>query len=196
MENLDDILHIKGNNVKPAPGKILISEPFLYDHYFKRSVVLLADHNKEGSFGVIINKPMAVDFNEVVKDFPGFVDDLYLGGPVSTNNLFYVHTLGDQITDSVPIRKDLFWGGDVERIKELLLLGKLNKHNIRFFVGYAGWMPRQLDMELKRDSWLVADITTHQMMHDDVDNLWKDSLLRLGDKYRHWLNFPSEPALN
>jgi putative AlgH/UPF0301 family transcriptional regulator len=98
MENLDDILHIKGNNVKPAPGKILISEPFLYDHYFKRSVVLLADHNKEGSFGVIINKPMAVDFNEVVKDFPGFVDDLYLGGPVSTNNLFYVHTLGDQIT--------------------------------------------------------------------------------------------------
>ena len=123
MENLDDILHIKGNNVKPAPGKILISEPFLYDHYFKRSVVLLADHNKEGSLGVIINKPMAVDFNEVVKDFPGFADDLYLGGPVSTNNLFYVHTLGDQITDSVPIRIDLFCGGDVERIKELLLLG-------------------------------------------------------------------------
>ncbi|HZK08158.1 MAG TPA: YqgE/AlgH family protein [Bacteroidales bacterium] len=196
MENLDDILHIKGNKVKPAPGKILISEPFLFDHYFKRSVVLLADHNKEGSFGVIINKPMAVDFNEVVKNFPGFGDDLYLGGPVSTSNLFYIHTLGDQIIDSVLIRKGLYWGGDVERIKELLLLGQLNKHNIRFFVGYAGWMPRQLDMELKRDSWLVADITTRQIMHGSAENLWKDSLLRLGDQYRHWINFPSEPSLN
>jgi len=72
MENFDDLIKIKTNNIRPGPGKILISEPFLYDYYFRRSVVLLAEHNKDGSFGVIINKPMSLKFDEVVKDFPDF----------------------------------------------------------------------------------------------------------------------------
>ncbi|MFP4471488.1 MAG: YqgE/AlgH family protein [Bacteroidales bacterium] len=196
MENFDDIIKIKTNNIKPTRGKILISEPFLFDYYFRRSVVLLAEHNKEGSFGVIINKPMNVSFNEVVKNFPEYESKVYLGGPVKTDSLFFLHTYGEIVENSMPVIDGLYWGGDLEKIKEMLLLGQLDEDGIRFFIGYAGWMPKQLDMELKRDSWLVSKFTTDQILSLDPDKMWETSLLELGKKYRHWTNFPSEPTLN
>jgi len=196
MENFDDLIRIKTNDVKPESGKILISEPFLLDYYFKRSVVLLAEHNKEGSFGVIINKPMAVSFNEVVKDFPDYDARVFLGGPVKTDSLFYIHTLGNQIDDSLPVVDGLYWGGDLERVRELILLGQLNDSNFRFFIGYSGWMPRQLDKELKRDSWLVSHLSSKDVMNAATETLWQDVVSDLGAKYRHWTKFPSEPTLN
>jgi len=196
MENFDDLIRIKTNNIKPGRGKILISEPFLFDYYFKRSVILLAEHNKEGSFGVIINKPMAVSFNEVVKDFPTFDARIFLGGPVKTDSLFFLHTLGDSIDDSIPVLEGLYWGGELERVRELILLGQLNDSNFRFFIGYSGWMAHQLDNELNRDSWLVSTLNANQIMNAQSNLLWQDSLLDLGEKYRHWTIFPTEPTLN
>jgi putative transcriptional regulator len=196
MENFDDLIKIKTNNIRPGPGKILISEPFLYDYYFRRSVVLLAEHNKEGSFGVIINKPMSLRFDEVVKDFPDFGAKIYLGGPVSTDSLFFIHTLGETISGSLPILDGLYWGGDLEQVKTMITLGQMNTDSIRFFVGYSGWMPRQLSNELKRDSWLVSKLTANQVMHSDPDALWKESVKELGRQYASWTLLPTDPGLN
>jgi putative transcriptional regulator len=196
MENFDDLIRIKTNDLKPGPGKILISEPFLFDYYFKRSVVLLAEHNSEGSFGVIINKPLTMNFNEVVRNFPEFKAKVFLGGPVKTDNLFYLHTLGDIVENSLPILEGLYWGGDLERVKELITLGMINDDNIRFFIGYSGWMSKQLDSELKRDSWLVSSINADRIMYGKTETLWHDTVYEMGEKYRHWINFPPEPALN
>lgn len=196
MENFDDILKVKTNNLKPGRGRILISEPFLYDYYFKRSVVLLAEHNREGSFGVIINKPMGLGFDEVVKDFPEFVGKVYLGGPVKTDSLFFIHTMGDEIENSMPIIKGLYWGGDLDKVKEMIVLNQLNDDNIRFFIGYSGWMPKQLDNELKRDSWLVSNMPAEEIMLSNPDLMWKKSVLEIGGRYKIWTNFPAEPTLN
>lgn len=196
MENFDDLIKIRTNNVRPGPGKILISEPFLYDYYFKRSVVLLAEHNKDGSFGVIINKPLVMSFDEVVKDFPDFTAKVYLGGPVSTDSLFFIHTLGELIKNSLPIIDGLHWGGDLEQVKNMINFGHLNEHNIRFFIGYSGWAAKQLDMELKRDSWLVSKLTADQVMNSNPDDMWKTSLRQLGREYSSWTNFPSDPEMN
>ncbi len=196
MEEFNDIIKIKTNNVRPGPGKILISEPFMFDYYFKRAVVLLAEHNKEGSFGVIINKPMAVSFNEVIKEFPAFSAKIYLGGPVKTDSIFFIHTLGDEIEDSMPIVKGLYWGGDLNQVKEMILLNKVDESNLKFYIGYSGWMPKQLDMELKRDSWVVSTINSDQVMSADPDKLWKDTLLNLGGDYKMWTKFPTEPTMN
>jgi putative transcriptional regulator len=196
MENFDDLIKIKTNNVKPGPGKILISEPFLYDYYFKRSVVLLAEHNKDGSFGVIINKPLVMNFDEVVKDFPDFTAKVYLGGPVSTDSLFFIHTLGEIIENSLPIIEGLHWGGDLEQVKTMIRLGQLGEENIRFFIGYSGWAAKQLDMELKRDSWLVSTLNADQVMNSNPDEMWKSSLRQLGRDYSNWTNFPSDPGMN
>jgi len=196
MTDINDILKIKTNDIKPAKGKILISEPFLIDYYFKRSVVLLAEHNEEGSFGLILNKQVDLVLSDVLHDFPEFGAPVYLGGPVKTDSLYFIHTLGDRLENSLEITEGLYWGGDIEVVKELIILNKINSKEIKFFVGYSGWVSKQLEGELARNSWLVASIKAKQVMEANPDKLWKDSLKKLGKEYAYWANFPSDPIMN
>ena len=196
MADLNDILKIRSNNIKPSRGKVLISEPFLIDYYFKRSVVLLAEHNEEGSFGLIINKPVDMKLGDVVKDFPEFDSQVYLGGPVKTDSLFFIHTRGDLIEESMKILNGLYWGGDIDHVKELITIGKLQPDEIKFFVGYAGWISKQLDGELARNSWLVSNIKAEQVMQMNTERLWKSTIKQLGGDYSYWTNFPNDPAMN
>jgi putative transcriptional regulator len=196
MTDINDILKIKTNDIKPAKGKVLISEPFLNDYYFKRSVVLLAEHNDEGTFGLILNKQVELELHDVLQDFPEFGAQVYLGGPVKTDSLYFIHTLGQQLENSLEILDGLFWGGDIEAVKELITLGSITAREIKFFVGYSGWVSKQLDAELARNSWLVTSIKARQIMESNPDSLWKDSLKKLGGEYAYWTNFPSDPVMN
>ena len=196
MANIDKILKIKTNNIKPSKGKILISEPFLIDFYFQRSVVLLAEHNEEGSFGLVINKPVDIKLDEVISDFPKFDANVCLGGPVKTDSLYFVHTLGNLIEGSLEIFNGLYWGGDIEIIKELILLNQIKPKDIKFFVGYSGWVSDQLDDELKRNSWLVSKTTTNQVMKMLGEKMWKSEVKKMGPEYAYWINFPSDPTQN
>lgn len=196
MPDLSDILKIKSNNIRPAKGKILISEPFLADYYFKRSVVLLAEHNEDGTFGLILNKPVNMDFNEVIKDFPFFEAPVFLGGPVKTDSLFFIHTLGKIIDDSLEIMEGLYWGGDIEMVKELITINRIAPNEIRFFAGYSGWVSQQLQGELDRNSWVVSTIRPELVMNSDPETLWSNALTDLGGEYSHWINFPSDPGMN
>lgn len=187
---------MKSTNILPAAGTILISEPSLKDFYFARSVVLIAEHNEEGSFGIILNKPVDINFNDIVKDFPPYDGKVFLGGPVSTKNLFYIHTKGDLIENSQALGKDLFWGGNIEDVKMLLDSKILDSNSIRFFVGYAGWSENQLNDELKTDSWIVANADHKQLISYQPDMMWAKVLQDLGGDYAMWANFPIDPALN
>jgi len=196
MSDIENLIKIKTNNIKPGKGKLLISEPFLLDYYFKRSVVLLAEHNEEGSFGIIMNKPVSAKFNEIVKNFPEFKAQLYLGGPVKNDSLFFIHTLGDRIEGSLEIIGGLYWGGNIEAIKEMITLNILNPADIRFYIGYSGWNANQLDAELKRNSWVVSRAKVDQLLNTQPNKLWSLSLQNLGKEYALWTNFPSDPSMN
>lgn len=196
MGKIDDIIKIKTNNIKPARGKILISEPLLMDYYFKRSVVLLAEHNDEGSFGVIMNKPLSVKLNEVIKDFPEFDSEIYLGGPVESDSLFFIHTLGDKIEGSQEIIDGIYWGGEMESIKEMISLDLIKPEEIRFYIGYSGWSPKQLDEELVKNSWVVSLEKASYLLNTKPSILWKLSLEKLGEVYSQWTKFPDDPMLN
>lgn len=196
MNDFGDSIKIKTNNIEPSKGRILISEPFLLDNFFKRSVVLLAEHNEEGTFGVIINKPVEAKFNEIVKDFPDLDAQLYLGGPVQSDGLFFIHTMGEVIPESMEIIEGLYWGGDIETVREMITLNKLDEDNIRFYIGYSGWGPQQLNDELKRNSWVVSNINTEQLLNTRPNALWKRSLMRLGGDYALWPKFPDDPSSN
>ena len=155
--NIDsDIFKIQSNNVLPSRGKILISEPFLRDVTFGRSVVLLIDHTEEGSMGLIINKQLPIFVNDIIKEFK-YIEDipLYKGGPIATDTLFYLHTLAD-ISGAIPISKGLFLNGDFEEIKRYILQGNQVDRYIRFFLGYSGWESEQLSTELRENTWLVS----------------------------------------
>jgi len=196
MSDIHDILKIKTNNLKPSKGKILISEPFLIDYYFKRSVVLLAEHNEEGSFGLIINKPVDMHISDILQDFPEFNAPVYLGGPVKTENLYFIHTKGEIIEESLEILNGLYWGGDIEHVRELIAIGKLTPSDIKFFVGYSGWVSKQLEGELAKNSWLVSKIKAQQVMDMNATDMWDAVIKSLGRDYAYWTNFPSDPALN
>jgi putative transcriptional regulator len=186
----------KRTNVLPAAGRILISEPLLQDFYFRRSIVLLADHSDEGTFGLIINKPVDVRFNDVIKGFPNYKGSIYLGGPVQTSTLYFVHTMGDMIEGSMKILDGLYWGGDIEQVKEMMTLNQLTSHNIRFFIGYSGWVSNQLDRELDENSWVVWSANTELLIKSNPENLWRDLVKSLGPDYAIWANYPTDPLMN
>src|ERR1035437_8936677 len=88
---------------KPEQGKLLLSEPFSADPNFKRTVVLLAQHDEEGSVGFVLNRPMNLKLERIIDEFKGCKLPVWDGGPVQRDSLFYIHTLGDAIPDSIPI---------------------------------------------------------------------------------------------
>lgn len=180
---------------EPKQGIILISEPSLQDFYFRQSVVLLAEHNEDGTFGVIINKPLEARLSDVVKDFPGLDFPVYLGGPVKTDSIFFLHTLPD-IPGSLQIMKGLFWGGELNLIRALMERSELTEENIRFYVGYSGWHPHQLDREISEKSWVLSHTTAEEVISNAPETLWSTYLKNMGRDYAIWAHFPPDPSLN
>lgn len=196
--NIDtDIFKIESNNVLPSRGKILISEPFLRDATFGRSVVLLVDHTIEGSMGLIMNKRLPFILNQIVKEFEQVKEEIliYKGGPLSPDTLFFIHTL-PQIPDTLPIRKDFYLNGDFEAIKKYILDDNPVKGNIRFFLGYSGWDGDQLEQEIKENTWLIGKGEIPDLLGGKISSMWKSSLGKLGAKYETWSRFPQIPSLN
>jgi putative transcriptional regulator len=195
--NIDfDIFKIRDNNIKPHRGCVLISDPFSQDLYFKRSVVLLSEYNDDGAIGFILNKPTDESLNNILEDFEGVDIKVSVGGPVSTDTVHFIHTLGENIPNSVNIFENLFWGGDFNKIKDNVSEGIAKNDDIRFFVGYSGWQPNQLEMEIKNNFWLVSDFNVFEIMKMRSKDLWKYALGKLGDTYKQWLNYPENPYLN
>ena len=163
MELDIDFFSIENNKVAKQ-GRVLISEPFLNDTYFRRSVVLLTEHSEEGSVGFVLNKPVALSVDDVLTDFPEIDTEVSIGGPVNTNTIHYIHTLGDTIPNSVKVFNNLYWGGDFDVIKQMISDGQIKGSEIRFFLGYAGWSPKQLENELSENAWLVSEMKAEQIM--------------------------------
>lgn len=196
MEDNLDIFKIKTNNIAPKKGRILIAEPFLSGNYFNRSVVLLVAHSEKGAVGFILNKKVDFPIQDVFPDFPEFDADVYLGGPVSTDSVYFLHKLGDKLPGSIHVLEDLYWGGDFEVLKHDIKKGKINASEIRFFLGYSGWDAGQLEDELKEDSWLVTDVQQEAIMRELSESSWVDFVKKAGSRYSVWENFPENPALN
>lgn len=194
-DNLD-IFKIKTNNIAPQKGRILIAEPFLGGNYFNRSVVFLVAHSEKGAVGFILNKKVDFPIQDVFADFPEFDAEVYLGGPVATDSIYFIHRLGDALPGSIHVLGDLYWGGDFEILKRDIRKGIINPKDIRFFLGYSGWDAGQLEDELKEDSWLVTDVEQESVMKRLDENSWLDFVKGAGSRYSVWENFPENPSLN
>lgn len=188
---LDRRFQIHSNSLDPKQGDILISEPLMNDFHFGRSVVLLVDHSEtDGTFGVIVNKKLDVNVNQLVDDFPDFDAPVYLGGPVADDQIFFMHTLGSLIPDACEIIDGLFWGGDNKTLNTLIATGIANEDNVRFFLGYSGWESGQLVDELVRNSWLVSHVNTETLLTTSTSEMWDTFVSHLGKDYEMWKRFP------
>lgn len=183
-------------NIPPATGRILISEPFLADPYFKRTIVLLCEHNKQGSFGFVLNKFVNLKIEDLLEGFPPFKTRISVGGPVQSNNMYYIHTHGDKIQGALKIKDNVYMGGDFEQMQNLVSTDVIKPNDIRFFIGYSGWDENQLEKELEEKSWFVTDITSSQIMDTSALNLWETILKSMGSDYELLTQFPEDPSLN
>jgi len=191
-----DLFTILPEDKIPEKGKILISEPFLPDTFFNRTIVYLVDHNAEGSVGFILNKKLEIKVSDAISGFDSWQEYLSMGGPVAPDTLHYLHNLGDKIPQSVLVDENIYWGGDIDFIRGLISKGKLDNTQIRFFLGYSGWSAGQLERELKENSWVIAKVKTDIVLNNPVDNTWKKVLRGLNNKYRMWADFPESPDMN
>ena len=192
----EELFKIQSNTLNPKIGDVLISEPFMNDYSFRRSVILLIDHNEEGSLGVVINKRLSIPFNVIVLGFPEFNADVYLGGPVETNRVFFIHTIGELIPDSVKISSGLYWSGNVNALKAMIKNDLIKPHEIKFFVGYAGWDGGQLRNELKANTWIVGRFSAKQLFQTAPGKMWSRFTKEMGEKYSLWSKFPVNPSDN
>lgn len=191
-----NIFRIETNHVDPKQGNILIAEPFLAGSYFNRSIILLATYTENGAVGFILNKKVDYPVEDLFLNFPDFDSEIHIGGPVGTDSVYFIHTLGNVIPGSIYIKENLYWGGDFDSLKLQIKLGMVNPHQVRFFLGYSGWEAGQLEEEIKENSWLVADIPQADLMTIDENEMWVESVRTMGGKYIMWENFPENPSLN
>ena len=188
---------VNDNLIEPGPGDLLISEPYLPDPNFERTVVLICENDENGTVGFVLNRRSNSVFSDVIVDASHFDVPLYVGGPVQHNTLHFVHKDIIEMKSGKFLGERLVWGGDFNRLLTLIDTHQIDKKNYRFFVGYSGWSPGQLLEELKTKSWIVYQNTDENLIFDfSSKDLWKKVLTEMGGKYRLISNYPIDPRLN
>ena len=180
----------------PAPGSILVAEPPMADPNFRRAVILLCEHNLEGSFGLVLNRPSGVALSEATDLALTFDADLWIGGPVQPDTLHYLHPYGDHVDDALPVLEGVHWGGTFEAVREGIEAERFDGDRFRFFVGYSGWGPGQLDHEVDEGAWIVLDGDPEIAFAESDDAMWRTLLRQMGGEYALLSTFPDDPRMN
>ncbi|GHA95650.1 MULTISPECIES: YqgE/AlgH family protein [Streptomyces] len=196
--------------VSSLTGRLLVATPALADPNFDRAVVLLLDHDEEGSLGVVLNRPTPVGVGDILASWAGLTgepDVVFQGGPVSLDSALGVAVIpGDE---GAPPGSRLRTGGgepigwrrvhgaiclvDLDAPPELLAaaLGSL-----RIFAGYAGWGPGQLETELTDGAWYVVESEPGDVSSPRPENLWRAVLRRQRSELAMIATYPDDPSLN
>jgi putative transcriptional regulator len=182
--------------IEPAPGILLIADPFLKDPNFLRTVVFLCEHKEEGSFGFVLNRMYENTLDELIPGLEGQKLPVYYGGPVQMDTIHFLHQYPEEIPGGQEVIKGVYWGGDFEAVISLLNTQAADLNRIRFFIGYSGWGSGQLGEEMTEKTWLTVKANRKLIFHTDPSEVWKDSLKYLGGDYEMMVNFPIDPQLN
>lgn len=150
MKNIDSrhLFDIKVLHRDITPGSMLVAEPFLREGYFNHAVIFLADYDRHsGAMGVVMNNLLSdTSLQELMPEVTrrGKVS-VFCGGPVNSDRLFFIHTLGDIFPGAQPLADGLFIGGDFQAVIDYVNAGYPLDGTLRFFVGYSGWEAGQLE---------------------------------------------------
>ncbi|MGW7076606.1 YqgE/AlgH family protein [Streptomyces sp. NPDC054866] len=196
--------------VSSLTGRLLVATPALADPNFDRAVVLLLDHDEEGSLGVVLNRPTPVDVADILEgwgDLAGAPGVVFQGGPVSLDSALGVAVIPGEEGAAGGARprpgrgEPIGWRRvhgaiglvDLDTPPELLApaLGSL-----RIFAGYAGWGPGQLEDELAEGAWYVVESEPGDVSSPDPERLWRAVLRRQRSELAMVATYPDDPSLN
>lgn len=197
--DLESIIYKDPTIINPQSGDLLIAEPLLDEPYFKRSVIMLLDEDRnEGHIGLTLNKQTPVTLQDIFPEWrAGAQVRVYSGGPVESNRLFMLHTMGDIFNGSVEVAKGIYVGGKLDDVIDYVNNNPDIEGCLRFFLGYSGWGRGQLTSEILKNTWaLNANPAQTDILTGAEDVYWRREVERLGEKYRSWLIVPSDPSFN
>jgi len=181
--------------IKTEKGNLLISEPFINDPAFGRSVILLVEKNELGTVGFVLNYKLQMKVSDVLESI-SLSSSLYQGGPVAHDSLHFILRTNQPLKGSINVMPGLYWGGDFKELIEKVNTHEILEDNLRFFIGYSGWEPGQLELELDEKTWIVAMADIKTVFELSADNLWRLSMKSLGGEYAMMANSPLDPKLN
>lgn len=177
-------------------GSLLLAHPVLRDQTFRRTAILMSSHDDQGAMGVVLNRPLNKRLGEFGGDFafgPLAEVPVFDGGPVAKRQLILCawrpHDSGEGDGDSV----QLLFGLDPQRAAEL---AGQEGVQLRAFLGYAGWSGGQLEGELARDTWVVADLEPEIIQSRPDETLWRRALSELDPQWRLLAGEPDDPERN
>ncbi len=166
------------------PGTLLAAWPDLRDPNFRHAVLLMCQHSDAGAFGLVVNRATSMTVKDLLPDHPLLKQSafrVHLGGPVSHETLQFVHALPDDIPGGFPLSEELWLGGDLDALGRVLLSGSPKEHSrVRVVVGYSGWGPGQLDMELAIGSWVPAPPRLDAVFGADQEATWRRVVRSIG----------------
>lgn len=200
MKEIDKtIFNINIESASAAAGSLLIAEPFLRDRNFAHAVICLVEYEEHGTaMGIVMNRSTSYTLQELVSSIEvERAIEVYCGGPMSCDRLYYIHTLGAIIPGSKEICDGLYIGGSFEAMTEYVNAGYPIDGHIRFFIGYSGWGRNQLDEEIDSNVWAVGSINSAgSLLSGEDDAYWHREVRRLGERYRGWQFHPLNPHSN
>lgn len=183
--------------IEPTMGTILLAEPFLQDPHFMRSAVLIIRHSDWfGTLGFALHKKLNTPLSEMIVELSDWDMPVYLGGPMEKDTLHYLHKYPQYFDDAVEICEGIYWGGDFEKMKQLIKDGLIEKTNIKFFLGYSGWDVGQLKEEQTENSWILTAATKEIIFDTKAEEIWSTCMKELGGEYKQMVHYPTDPQLN
>ena len=179
-------------------GRLLVATTVLDEPTFRRTVVLVLDHNDEGAMGIVVNRPLDVDVSAVLPDWQPYVTSpgrLFRGGPVQVDSALGVVAVPGDSAEPPGVRRILGSLGlvDLDTAPEAVARGV---SGLRIFAGYSGWGPGQLEREVAEDAWYVLDAEPRDAFTDRPDQLWRDVLRRQRGELAFVATYPDEPSRN
>ncbi|MGX9985001.1 YqgE/AlgH family protein [Chryseobacterium sp. POL2] len=176
-------------------GKLLISTPDASGDIFSRSVVLMVQHDRHGGFGLILNKKNKM-MSDRLLDIFGFEVEVYDGGPVEREKIFFI-IKGEPITEKHSlINDDFYLTEDIEKVVAAIVDEKLNLSDVKVFAGYSGWAAMQLETEIRSKYWTVVDVYNLDYTFPNDRGLWRDIMQNLGGDFLIFANSPDDVTMN
>lgn len=186
---------------KVGAGSLLVAEPLLSESYFNHGVIVLVDHTEtDGALGLVMNNPTGHTLDEFLDGADSGTEvEVYCGGPVGTDRMVFMHTLGETVLPGAKqFAPGLYLGGDFDAAIDYVNSGYPVDGVIRFFIGYSGWDAKQLADELSNGVWGVteapADLST--LFCGDGDHYWHHFVRHMGTPYRPWRFYPRDLRSN
>lgn len=177
-------------------GSLLIAHPLLNDGYFNRSVVHISQYSEEGIVGFILNFKTQFKLRDVRPQVKNGNFPIYDGGPVARNQLFFLHTLGEKVSNSLHVKDNLFFGGDFYELLHIIDHEDISENEVRFFAGYSGWDVEQLDDEIAKKSWYVNANPQGNILVSNPDYIWGNELAKQKSGLRIFSEIGYDPSLN